>query len=289
MTPTLRAAIWMIGAILSFSSMAVAGRYVTLELDVFELLFYRSLIGIAILVVIGKSRHLFGQLSFTHFRLHIFRNFSHFIGQFLWYTALTLIPLSLLFALEFTSPLWVIVLSPVLLGEHLTPAKIFAGLLGFGGILLVTQPWAAPISIGVILATFCAIGFALTAIATKRLTRTESTFSILFYLVTMQAVIALIGAAIDGDIAFPTSAVWPGMILIGFAGLTAHFCLTKALSIAPASIVVPIDFSRLPLIAIVGLLLFDEPIDQFVILGGLLIFVGNFVNIHQNTRDSGAN
>lgn len=289
MNPTVRAAIWMLGAIVSFSSMAVAGRYVTLELDVFELLFYRSLIGIAILIIIGKARNLFGHLTFRHIRVHLFRNFSHFIGQFLWYTALTLIPLSLLFALEFTAPLWVIVLSPILLGERLTPAKTIAGLLGFLGILIVTQPWAEPISLGVILASLCAIGFAFTAIATKHLTRNESTFSILFYLVTMQAVFAMIGAGLDGDIAFPDLSVWPGLFLIGFSGLFAHFCLTKALSIAPASIVIPIDFLRLPLIAIVGLLLFNEPINQFVILGGLLIFGGNFVNIRANTRDSGAN
>jgi drug/metabolite transporter (DMT)-like permease len=70
---------------------------------------------------------------------------------------------------------------------------------------------------------------------------------------------------------------WTG--LIGFAGLTAHFCLTKALTLAPATVVVPIDFARLPLIAIVGMLVFNETLDIYVFAGALVIFAANFLNI----------
>ena len=72
--------------------------------------------------------------------------------------------------------------------------------------------------------------------------------------------------------------------MIAVAGLVAHFCLTTALSLAPATIVMPIDFTRLPVIAIVGMLLYAEPLDPFVLLGAALIFGANYYNIWSSTR-----
>jgi drug/metabolite transporter (DMT)-like permease len=71
---------------------------------------------------------------------------------------------------------------------------------------------------------------------------------------------------------------------IGIAGLAAHYCLTTALSLAPATIVVPIDFARLPLAAVLGAMLYREPTDIFVVLGALLIFGGNYLNIWRESR-----
>jgi drug/metabolite transporter (DMT)-like permease len=96
----------------------------------------------------------------------------------------------------------------------------------------------------------------------------------------MQVIFGLISAGFDGDIALPTSQTLPWVVIIGFAGLTAHFCLTKALSIAPASVVMPIDFARLPIIAIVGIILYAEPIDTLVLVGGVIIFAANYLNIN---------
>ena len=95
----------------------------------------------------------------------------------------------------------------------------------------------------------------------------------------MQAVFGLICAGYDGDIALPSLQTLPWVVLIGCAGLLAHFCLTKALSIAPASVVMPIDFVRLPVIAIVGMLLYAEPLDALVFVGAAFIFAANYLNI----------
>ena len=64
----------------------------------------------------------------------------------------------------------------------------------------------------------------------------------------------------------------------------AHFCLTTALALAPAAVIVPFDFIRLPAIAVVGLLLYNEPLDGFVFLGAGVIFAANYVNIWRETR-----
>jgi drug/metabolite transporter (DMT)-like permease len=279
MTPTLRAAIWMIGAITAFTLMAVAGRAAALNLDTFEIMFYRSCVGFAIVMACAVGFGTLDQVRADRLGLHFIRNVAHFTGQNLWFYAITVIPLAQVFALEFTGPIWVILLSPLILKERIRPLGIAAAIIGFIGILLVAKPGATTISPGIITAALCAIGFGLTAIFTRLLTKTQTITCILFYLTGMQAIFGLICAGLDGDMALPTAITLPWMILIGIAGLTAHFCLTKALSIAPATLVMPLDFLRLPIIAVVGIILYAEPIDIWIIVGGTLIFAGNYVNI----------
>lgn len=279
MSPVLKAALWMIGAISSFTAMAIAGRTVSVELDTFEIMFYRSLTGILIVVIIAKLSGTSGQFRTQKPQQHFLRNICHFAGQNLWFYAIPLIPLAQLFALEFTTPIWVILLSPLLLQERMTSVGVLSAALGFIGILVVTRPDPTSISPGLIAAASCAVFFALTAIFTRKLTRTETITTIMFYLTVMQATFGLICAGIDGDIALPSADITPWVISIGIAGLLAHFCLTKALSIAPASIVMPIDFVRLPAIALVGMLLYNEPLDYLVFVGAGLIFAANYINI----------
>ncbi|SMY07359.1 DMT family transporter [Flavimaricola marinus] len=276
---TLTAALWMTGAITCFSLMAVGGRAVSSTLDTFETMLFRSLTGIVIVLTVGYATGTLGQVSRRHLGLHFGRNLAHFTGQNLWFFAITVIPLAQVFALEFTIPIWVLLLSPLLLGERLTKVGALAAMIGFAGILVVARPNPSSLNAGIVAAALCAVCFALTAIATRRLTRSESTMCILFYLTVMQAVFGLIAAGYDGDIALPDSQTAPWIVMIGFAGLVAHFCLTTALSIAPASVVMPMDFVRLPVIAIVGMLFYAEPLDPLVFVGAVLIFAGNWLNI----------
>jgi len=282
----IKAALWMIGAIFSFSAMAVAGRAAALELDTFELMTYRSAIGVAIVLIVGGAAGTLGQITRRRLDLHFYRNLAHFTGQNLWFYAITVSPLAVVFALEFTSPLWVMALAALFLGERLTPVKLLAGALGFAGVLLVVQPGASPINSGMVTAALAAVFFATTAILTKRLTQTETITCILFYLTTMQLVIGLIACLYDGDMAVPSLATLPWVVLIAFCGLAAHFCLTTALSLAPASIVMPMDFVRLPAIAVIGMLFYAEPLAWGVIIGAALIFGANYINILSTHRAS---
>jgi drug/metabolite transporter (DMT)-like permease len=286
MNTVVQAAVWMIGAISSFTLMAVAGRAVSAELDTFEIMLFRSLTGIAIVVSVAVATGTFSQITRDRLSLHATRNIFHFAGQNLWFYAITMIPLAQVFALEFTTPIWVILLSPLILNERITAVGMLSAAIGFVGILIVTRPDPANISWGLGAAAGCAVFFALTAIFTRKLTRTETITTILFYLTVMQAVFGLICAGYDGDIAFPSAASLPWVILIGCAGLLAHFCLTKALSIAPASIVMPIDFVRLPTIAVVGVLLYNEPLEVWVFVGAILIFAANYLNITSAMRQT---
>lgn len=273
------AALWMVGAIVSFSVMAIAGREAGLTLDTFEIMTYRSLVGVVIVVAILTITGRWRRVQRQRLGVHLLRNTCHFTGQNLWFLAVTMVPLAQVFALEFTSPMWVIILSPLLLGEALTRRRMLAVVLGFGGILIVARPSPATVDSYILAAAACAIFFALTTILTKRLTRHEDTSSILFWLTTMQLVMGLVAAGWDGDIALPDASTLPWLVLIGLAGLTAHFCLTTALSLAPASVVVPVDFARLPAIAVLGMVLYNEALDVWVLGGAAVICLANYLNI----------
>jgi drug/metabolite transporter (DMT)-like permease len=281
----LLAAAWMIGAIFSFSAMAVAGRYASAELDTFEIMTYRSFLGLATVLGIAAVFGRLGEINTRKLHLHFLRNIFHFTGQNLWFYALTVIPMAQLIALEFTSPLWVIVLAPIFLSERVSAVRWFAALLGFSGILAVARPEIGALNSGVLAGAACAVGFAGTTIFTKILTRTASITCILFYLTLMQWVFGLAAAGYDGDIAWPSPVIWPWVCVVAAGGLAAHFSITKALTLAPATIVGPVDFARLPLIALLGFVLFGERVDIFLVLGAAMILTANIINMRAEARD----
>ena len=284
MSNNLKAALWMLGAIASFSAMAVAGRAVSHALDTFEIMTYRSLVGIGVLWVILTLTGQWRQVTRRSLGTHVVRNAAHFTGQNLWFYAVTAIPLAQVFALEFTSPIWVVLLSPLILGEPLTRLRLMSVLAGFVGILIVARPSPDTISPGLIAAASSAVFFPLSVMYTRLLTRTETVLCIMFWLTLMQAAFGIIFSAWDGDMVAPSVQTLPWLVLIGLAGLLAHYCLTSALAIAPATVVVPIDFVRLPTIAIVGMLLYGEALDAWVFIGAAVIFAANYANIWYANR-----
>ena len=281
---TIQAAIWMTGTIVSFSAMAVSGREISFELDTFEIMMYRSIIGLIIVLLLAKLFKTHREISTQNLSLHFYRNLSHFTGQNLWFYALTLIPFAQLFAFEFSVPLWVMLAAPFLLGERLTNIRIISILVGFIGILIVTRPWLAGLAPGIVPAALCAIGFACSVIFTKQLTQKVSITCILFWLTSMQLLMAVICAGYDGDISLPSSSNFIWIIIIGIGGLLAHFCITKALQLAPATVVTPIDFCRLPVIAAIGYVFYNEALDIFIIGGAIIIFIANYINIWSETK-----
>ncbi|WP_374645352.1 DMT family transporter [Tabrizicola sp.] len=275
----LAAALWMTGSIAAFTAMAIATRQIGGVHDTFEILAYRSVVGwvlvVAIALVLGRARDFRTDRPGSH----VFRSVLHFSGQSLWFWALTVIPLAQVFALEFTSPIWVILLAPIVLGERLTRRKLLAAALGFAGILVVARPDFSALQPGVLAAAAAAIFFAATNMMTKLLTRGESIVTILFWLTLTQTGFGGAAMLADGAVTLPTLATLPWLALIGVSGVTAHLCLTSALSLAPAGTVVPMDFARLPIIAVVGAVFYAEPVEPALFLGAALIFLGIWINL----------
>lgn len=289
-----RAALWMTGSIASFSLMAIAGRELSDTHSSFEIMLWRSLFGLLIVLpAIALSRGGAGQLRTRRPGLHALRNLGHFWGQNCWFYAIGVIPLAQVFAFEFTAPIWVILLAPLFLGEPFTRWRAIAVALAFLGVLLVTRPFAAAasdagadIAFGQAIAAAAAIGFAISVMTTKKLSATETTLCILFYMTASQAAMAFaIEATLRGGLP-----PWPDLreglwlAVVGACGLAAHFSLTTALRHADATVVAPMDFVRLPAIAVVGAALYNEAVDLAVVLGGALVFLGNFLNLRAEAR-----
>ncbi|MFN3937395.1 MAG: DMT family transporter [Gemmobacter sp.] len=280
----LAAAGWMVGSILAFTVIAVSGRELGGRHDTFEILMWRSLIGIVLVVAVAGWAGRLGEISTDRLGAHALRNIVHFIGQNLWFWAVTLIPLAQLFAMEFTTPIWVILLSALFLGERLTLRRTVAAALGFAGILVVARPDFGRIDPGVLAALGAAVAFAVTILMTKVLTRGESLVSIMFWLTGMQFVLGVLTTFHDGQTRWPDAGTIPWLAAIGIGGLIAHYSLTKALSLAPAGFVMPVDFARLPLVAVVGAVLYDERLELALVVGVVLIIAGNIVNLRAGKR-----
>lgn len=277
---------WMTGALLSFSAMAIAIRALADALSVFEILLFRSFSGVIVLGALALVRpELRRGLATRRMRLHMFRNTVHFGAQIAWAMSVTLLPLATVFSIEFTAPVWVGLIAVTVLGERATLSRIGAIALGLIGVLVILRPGFENFRPATLLVLGSALGFALAMITTKKLTNTDSTFTILFWMNVIQLPMNFAGS----DPAF-LAKLAPSMTLpilaVCISGLTSHYCLTNAFRAGDAILVIPLDFLRIPLIAVVGALFYNEPLDAFVFAGGVIIVSGILWNLHSETRNA---
>lgn len=263
----------MIGALLSFSAMAISVRELSPSMGAFEIQFFRTLMGFVILIPL-MIRHPEALFNTARMDVHFLRNSVHFAATFAWTLGITLLPLAQVFALEFTTPIWTTLLAILFLSERLTLPRTIAVIGGFIGILVIVRPGVAVFNPASLLVLGAAIGYAINIVATKFLTRTSSALTIVFYMSLMQLPMTFISAMF-----YWTTPGWPDLpwiILIGMSGLGAHYSLARALNLADATVTMPIDFARLPLIAIVGYLFYSEGFDMYVLIGGAIIVAVNY-------------
>ena len=273
----------MLLAIASFSSMAVAGRELWQVMNTFELMLYRSVIGFFIISLVIRFRGGFGQVRTTRPDLHIKRNLWHYTGQNLWFFGVATIPFAQLVSLEFTNPIIVALLAPFMLGETLTRTRLIAAGLGFLGVLIVARPGIVTLELGHAAGLAAALGFAMNTIYTKRLMAYDSVLCVLFWMTLSQGLMSLCLALPGGiPVPGPSDLIWIAVVAI--CGLTAHLGLTSALAAAPALIVTPMEFARLPVVVLLGMALYDEPFEAIVIVGAMVILAANLVNLGTETR-----
>jgi drug/metabolite transporter (DMT)-like permease len=275
--------LWMTGALLSFSAMAVSIRELSRTLGILEILALRSGLGIVMLTALALLRpELRRAIATRHIWLHLMRNGVHFAAQVAWATSITLLPLATVFALEFTMPAWAALLAATFLHERLTRSRIGAVVLGFIGVLVIIRPGLESFRPAAVLVLAAAFGYAITVTATKRLTRTESTFGIVFWMNLMQLPMNLAGSDPLFVLKLGTAQIVP-VIGLGIVGLASHYCLSNAFRAGEATLVVPLDFLRIPLIALVGWSLYGEPLDAVVFAGAALIISGVLWNLRAET------
>jgi drug/metabolite transporter (DMT)-like permease len=279
-----RVVFWMTGALLSFTISAVAIRGLAGQFSIFEILAIRTGFGCAILTCLALARPtLWRDVAPRRMPLHLLRNSIHFVGQYTWALGVTLLPLAAVFALEFTMPMWVALLAIPLLGERMTPSRLGSIMLGFLGVLVIVRPGLASFQPAALLVLFAALAFAISLIATKKLTHDVSTFAIIFWMNCIQLPIALSGSDLLFFLRIDQTTIIPALAF-GIVGLTSHYCLANAFRAGDASVVVPIDFMRIPLVALIGWLYYGETVDAFVFAGAGLIICGVLWNLHDESR-----
>jgi len=280
----LRVVLWMGGALLSFSIMAVSIRQLAWAgLNIFEILAIRSggslLILLALLAIRPDLRvHTLPR----RMGLNLVRNIVHYAAQYSWALSLTMLPLATVFALEFTMPAWTAVLAVWLLHERMTPSRFGVVLFGLIGVLVILRPGIASFNPAAVLVLLAAFGYAVTMITTKQLTRTETTFGIVFWMAIIQLPISLVGSHVESFARFEIKDILP-LLGVAVAGLMSHYCLSNAFRSGDATLVVPLDFMRIPLIAVVGWAFYGEQLDIFVLLGALIIVAGVLWNLRAET------
>lgn len=275
---------WMVGTLLAFSLMAVSVRQLGGVLNLFEIITVRSAGGLAVLLIVMAAQpRLFGLLALRRPFVHLTRNGVHFAATLGWAYAVIMMPLATVFAIEFMMPVWAGLLAVVLLGERLTISRAGSIAMGFLGVLIILRPGIEafqPAALAVLAASF---GYAISNIATKKLVPVQHTVAILFWMNVMQAVMALVGT--DPMFLWRLSASqWFPVLGIAVSGTAAHYCLTNALRVADAMVVIPLDFLRIPLIAFVGWMFYAERLDVLVFVGAGIIVAGIMWNLRAEMR-----
>jgi len=269
----------MSGWLTAMVVMAVAGREATNSLHVFQIMEMRSLLGLVLLYPLIRAQGGFAAMRTGRPGLHVARNAFHYAAQFCWFLALTMIPIAQVVAIEFTMPIWTALLAVSFLGERLAAARILAIVLGLVGVTAIVRPQAGHLEPGQLVALVAAIGFAISVIMVKSLTRTESAVAIIFWMLIVQSAIGIVPAVLVWRA--PPVAVLPWILVIAVCGTYSHYCMTRALQHAEATTIVPMDFLRVPLSALVAWLVYAEAVDLWTVLGAALILGGNALNLRR--------
>ena len=274
-----KAALWMAGWLSLMLAMTVAGREAALRVDVFQLMELRSLIGLVLLSPLVIAAGGLKSVRTQVIGRHIGRNTVHYVAQYVWLVALTMIPIAQLISIEFTMPIWVAILAASFLGERIGLWKAASIGLGLAGVAVIVRPGGDNLDVGQLYALTSAVGFAISVIMVKSLTRRDSVTTIIFWMLVIQSVLGIVPALYVWQT--PSADAWPWILLVAFCGVFSHYCMARAMVHAEATVVVPMDFLRVPLAAVVGYLVYSEAIDLYTALGAGMILFGNLLNLRQ--------
>jgi len=283
-TPTVRGMLWMAAAGALFTLLNATMKKLALEIDPWLVGFLRYLLGGMIMLVPALrlgARELWPKAP----KLQLARGLFHFAGMIFWFAALPMVTLAELTAIGFSGPIFICLGAVLFLSERMTGARWVAILVGFGGVLLVVNPFSggfSGISTGVLLMLASVPLFAASYLVAKVLTRHERSD----IMVLWQHLVVALGML---PIAFfwwtmPSTSQWALLVMCGFMGAGGHYCLTRSFRVADISAVQSVKFLELVWAAILGFLMFGTVPAGWTLAGGSVILVSTLWLARQESR-----
>ena len=273
----------MLGAMILFSTMGVFIKLSSSQLHPLEVVFFRNFLALFFLTP-WIFRQRVTVFKSNRKKLYTLRAVFNVVGMAAGFTALTLIPLAEATALSFTAPLFATLGAVLILGEIVRQRRIIAIFFGFVGMLIILRPGIEAVSPGALLAIANAITIAITVLIVKKLTTTEKPITIVAYMALLQTPMALIPALFYWE--WPSLITWTWLFCLAGAGTIGHLMYTKAIQLAEVSQLQPIDFVRLPIIALFGYIVFAEHPSIWVWIGGAVIFLSTAYVTHREATIS---
>ncbi|WMN11886.1 DMT family transporter [Marivirga salinae] len=265
---------WMLISVLSFCVMTIGIKEISDNVNSFQIIFFRSLIGLLTIFIFFKNK--LSRPTFSIIKGHLFRNIFHLIGQYGYIVGIIYLSLAEVTAIEFSVPIWILIIASVFLKEEMTKSKVMSIILGFIGVLIIIRPGFGIINTNSIIVLLSAISYAIAHASTKKLTKKYKPLDIVFIMCLIQIPISF-GLTIT-EISLPNIRDFSFLLIVGISAITAHFTLAKAMMDDDISSIISIDYFRLPILILLGILLYNENFNAAYLTGGTLIFVGNWIN-----------
>ncbi len=264
---------WMLISVLSFCIMAIGVKEMSQEINSFQIIFFRSLIGLLVLSIFFKKR--LKKPTFSIIKAHLFRNIFHLFGQYGWILGIVYLSLAEVTAIEFSVPIWILLIATIFLKEKLNSLKIISIVLGFTGVLFILRPGLELISTNSIIVLLSAISYAIAHTSTKKLTKNYSSLDIVFLMCLIQIPISFCFVLVNWSTPGFIDSFW--LVIVGISAITAHFTMAEAMKNDDISSIISLDYFRLPILIIIGIVIYDEEFKYVYLIGGTLIFIGNWI------------
>jgi drug/metabolite transporter (DMT)-like permease len=279
LSPIVRATVYALLAALFFSFMAICIRAASHELHPTVIVFFRNILAF-LWMVPWLCRAGISAMRTDRFPLFCIRSLLGLVGMSSGFWAVTLIPISQATALSFSSPIFATIGAALFLGEVVRIRRWSAVIIGFLGAMIVVIgnsdgiAHIGALELGVMLALLNAVIMALNKLVLKSLTRTEKPEAIVTYMVLLLTPLSFVPALFFWSWPSLTCFLW--LISLALVGTVGHLCMTRAFKSAEVTVVLPFDFARLPISALLAFLIFAEIPTFWTVLGGAVIFAATF-------------
>lgn len=268
-------------AMVLFGVMAVCIRLASQQLHAFEIAFFRNLFGFLVLLPI-LFRHGPSLLRTNKLGFYVVRCLVGMVSMLAGFWAIVNLPLAQAIALSYSTPLFVTIGAVIVLGEIVRARRWSAVIVGFLGVLVIVRPGSDAFTSASLVALLAAVASASVAISIKFLSRTEHPDAIVIWTTLLWIPMSLVPALTVWEM--PVGITWLWIVLAGLLGSTAHMCWTRALRLGDASMLTPISFLQIIVVAIAGWLLFGEVLDRWTVLGAAIIFASNVYIARREAR-----